>query len=64
MGKIIIGGGISQQDILLNLIKEEVEALFKTMEMFQVIYPEVSACKFANDANLLGALVHYLNKNS
>ncbi|OCN06203.1 hypothetical protein A4S06_00370 [Erysipelotrichaceae bacterium MTC7] len=60
--KIIIGGGVSQQPILINTINEEVKKIFKKMEMFHVVCPEISPCKYANDSNLLGALLVHIDK--
>lgn len=56
---ILIGGGISVQPKLIECIKENMNCMktwFSTIEM-----PEIQACKFNNDANLLGALYYYNN---
>lgn len=56
---ILIGGGISAQSKLIECIKENVRGLkqwFPTLEN-----PDIKACKFNNDANLLGALYYYKN---
>lgn len=56
---ILIGGGISAQPRLIECIKESmnnVKLWFCTLKM-----PEIRACKFNNDANLLGALYYYNN---
>ena len=56
---ILIGGGISAQSKLIECIKENMNCMktwFSTIEM-----PEIQACKFNNDANLLGALYYYNN---
>lgn len=53
--RIAIGGGISEQPLLLQLIREElvkINAIFPwTLPM-----PEVTTCQFYNDANLIGAV--------
>lgn len=54
---ILIGGGISAQPKLIACIKENMMGLtqwFPTLEE-----PVIKACKFNNDANLLGALCYY-----
>lgn len=53
--RIAIGGGISEQPLLLQLIKEE---LVKINGIFPwtLPIPEVTTCKFFNDANLIGAV--------
>lgn len=56
---ILIGGGISAQSKLIECIKENMRGLkqwFPTLEN-----PDIKACKFNNDANLLGALYYYNN---
>ena len=56
---ILIGGGISAQSKLIECIKENMRGLkqwFQTLES-----PDIKACKFNNDANLLGALCYYKN---
>ena len=53
--KIAIGGGISEQPLLIQLIKEE---LVKINGMFPwtLPIPDVTTCQFFNDANLIGAV--------
>lgn len=60
--KIVIGGGISVQPLLLQMIKEELKKI-------NAVYPwdlpiaDVVVCKFFNDANLIGAVyVHIKSK--
>ncbi len=58
-----IGGGISVQPLFMQMIQEELEKL-KTVYLYSVPTPEVTACKFFNDSNLIGALyVHLCVKN-
>lgn len=57
--RFAIGGGISSQTLLLELIQEEVQRLSISYPHPMPV-PEVVACRFRNDANLLGALFHYL----
>ncbi len=60
--KVAIGGGISVQPILLELIREELRNLGEVFPYTMTI-PEVTTCKFFNDSNLIGALyVHLKSK--
>ncbi|MCI5774310.1 MAG: ROK family protein [Erysipelotrichaceae bacterium] len=52
--KIAIGGGISAQPLLIELIKKNCDQLFK-MPYIPIKAPEIVACKFLNDANMIGA---------
>lgn len=56
--RIVIGGGISAQPILIEEIKHQFKLLLAGNEMLknQVIPPEIVAAKYRNDANLYGAL--------
>ena len=53
--KIAIGGGISEQPLLLQLIREEL-AKINGMFPWTLPVPEVTTCQFFNDANLIGAV--------
>ncbi len=56
-----IGGGISKQPLLLETINRKVDDLFEKMKgMTPASRPEIVACTFGNDANMIGALYHYL----
>lgn len=56
--KIIIGGGISSQPILIGEIRRQFDQLLENNPMLgeQVTPPEIVAAKFKNNANLYGAL--------
>ena len=54
-----IGGGISKQPLLIKLIKEAVEIIAN--ETNQLLKPNVTTCKFYNEANLIGALSYFLS---
>lgn len=58
-GIICIGGGISKQPLLIKMIKEAIDLIGKSSN--QLIKPNVSSCKFYNDANLIGALSYFLS---
>ena len=57
-----IGGGISVRDSLLDEIHAKVDELYEKLSSTPVRKPEVFACKFRNDANLIGALYFCLKK--
>ena len=62
--KICIGGGISQQPVLMTYLKESVENLKNVHPDIRagvgLPLPNIDICRFYNDANLIGALYHYL----
>lgn len=56
--KILIGGGISQQSYLINLIRNKFNMIFENLNI--PIEPvEIDNCAFYNDANLIGAYCGY-----
>ncbi|MGL5416249.1 MAG: ROK family protein [Clostridium sp.] len=57
--KILIGGGISKQKILLEKIKENLDEIYEEMGMFKMPQAKVDTCKYFNDSNLIGALYNY-----
>ena len=59
--KYLIGGGISEQDILIKYIKKNIDDYHSQFEYF-VPKPVVDRCKFRNDPNLIGALYNFLIK--
>lgn len=59
--KYLIGGGISEQDILIKYIKKNIGDYHSQFEYF-VPKPVVDRCKFRNDSNLIGALYNFLIK--
>lgn len=59
-----IGGGISTQPVLIETINRKLDELFEEYEgKTPASRPEVVACQFGNDANMIGALYHYLFEN-
>lgn len=62
--KFVIGGGISENIILIDKINEEVKNVFKQRAKFHINEPIVENCKYKNNANLYGALIHFFNINS
>ena len=57
--KVAIGGGISAQPFLIDLIKKNMDIIYDNLG-FDIYQPEIVACKFRNDANLIGALYQHL----
>ena len=61
---IAIGGGISRQPLLLKSIEESVEKLVRENPLKQITpyvpEPKLVNCTFYNEANLIGALYHYM----
>ncbi|MEW4353890.1 ROK family protein [Streptococcus pneumoniae] len=61
LDKVVIGGGISQQAILIDTVKAEYQRLLadKALPILELDLP-IEACQFHNQANLIGALCFYL----
>lgn len=61
--KIVIGGGVSNMEGLLDRIEEEFEHLFGRIQM-RPFMPRLELCLFRNDANLIGAVYNFLQKHT
>lgn len=64
--KIVIGGGISSQTILLDYLKSELKKILGSISirpLFQVISPSVVLSSVGNNANLIGAYFHFIQKH-
>ncbi len=59
MPKCLIGGGISKQPLLVEMIRNELDKIYEGLP-FPIPHAHVETCKFYNDANLVGALYNYL----
>ena len=59
--RFALGGGISAQQSFIYAVQDKIDELCKNMPAY-LPRPEVVACKYYNDANLLGALYRYLKK--
>ncbi|MGN1181856.1 MAG: ROK family protein [Faecalibacillus sp.] len=57
--KVAIGGGISAQPLLIDLIRKNLQNIYDHLG-FDVFHPEIVPCKYRNDANLIGALYQHL----
>lgn len=62
--KIVIGGGISAQKLLVEKIAEQVNAVFDMESGLNLpsVRPQIVQAEFCNDANLLGAYCVYQKK--
>lgn len=58
--KVVVGGGISQQPVLFEIIDEVNEELFQANPLL-LFKPKVEPCQFYNDANLIGALYQHIS---
>ncbi|WP_265459768.1 ROK family protein [Enterococcus sp. HY326] len=60
--KVVIGGGISAQNIVIQEITKQYQVLRKAIPLMKSSLTElnISACQYRNEANLLGALYHLL----
>ncbi|WP_117234953.1 ROK family protein [Vibrio maerlii] len=58
---IIIGGAISRRHDLIELIKRKISEILTSVPEARIV-PNVKTSEFGNDANLIGALKHYLNR--
>lgn len=56
--KILIGGGISKQPILVKKIRGNLEKIYERIP-FNIPHATVDVCKYFNDSNLIGALYNY-----
>lgn len=60
---IAIGGGISQQSLLLETLNKAFDRIYSAegMAALHLPRPHLTVCQYHNDANLLGALAHHLD---
>ncbi|WP_277408010.1 ROK family protein [Lacrimispora xylanisolvens] len=65
---VAIGGGISKQPLLIEYIRKHVEKFCNEHPLRKLSpylpRPEVVACRYFNDSNLIGALYHYRKKKN
>lgn len=57
--KVAIGGGISAQPLLIELIQKNLDMIFDSIG-FEIYKPQLVPCYFRNDANLIGALYQHI----
>lgn len=60
---IIIGGGVSSQPNLESQINARLDEILKKVSIAR-IQPVVKTCQFKNDANLIGAVYHFIQRQS
>lgn len=62
--KVLIGGGISRQPLVLEGIRKAYQKIRSSSDVLQkTLSPvEIDSCAFKNDANLLGAVLHLLEQ--
>ena len=58
LNKVVIGGGISAQPVLIKTINDQYDQLVDSMPIVkkEMIKSKIEPAKFKNDANLYGAL--------
>lgn len=56
---IVLGGAISERADIIECLNEKMCEILQTITDAK-IKPRISKCEFLNDANLIGALYHYL----
>lgn len=61
---IAVGGGISQQPLLHRYLQNSLEEFVEKVPLRKIApyvpEPKITNCQFYNDANLIGALYHYM----
>lgn len=57
--KIVIGGAISSRDDLIEQIEDCLEKIYDNIPIAK-IHPQVVKCQFGNEANLIGAVYHFI----
>lgn len=59
--RVVIGGGISEQPILVEEITTQYKKLRGVVPELMIVTEalEIECCKYKNEANILGALYHY-----
>ena len=62
--KVVIGGGISSQNALIEGIVNAYEELFNEKPELGFEPITIQACHFHNDSNLLGAASYFTSENA
>lgn len=57
---VVIGGGISVREDIVECINEKLEIILKQAEIAKIM-PTVKKCVYSNDANLIGAVYNFMN---
>lgn len=59
--KVLIGGGISKQPLLVETIRKKADEMFDAIGKYGMSMPrpEIDVCRHFNDSNMIGALYNY-----
>lgn len=58
--RVLIGGGISNEPMFIDLVREAVDEVFDHAWVPAIPKPKVMTCKFLADANLIGAVYNFV----
>ena len=58
--RIVIGGGISNEPMFIDLVKEAVDGRFAQAIFPGIPQPEIMVCRYQSDANLVGAIFNFM----
>lgn len=58
--RVLIGGGISNEPMFLDLVKEAADEVFDNAWIPVIHKPQIMTCKFQADANLIGAVYNFI----
>lgn len=58
---IVIGGGVSAREDLVEQINKRLDVIFEEIDIAHV-RPVVRTCRYHNDANIIGAVYHFVTK--
>ena len=59
---IVIGGAVSIRPELLDKVHEQLDIIFSQLTHAKV-RPNIKVCEFGNDANMIGAVYHYMQRH-
>ncbi len=63
--RVAVGGGISAQPLLFEVLNEELDRAFSGWDFpIPCIRPELVRCQYGNDANLIGALKNFIDQKA
>lgn len=60
---IVIGGAVSARKELLDKVNEQLDQIFAQLTHAKV-RPNIKVCEFGNDANMIGAVYHFMQRHS
>ncbi|ALS01835.1 hypothetical protein ATZ33_10740 [Enterococcus silesiacus] len=61
-GRIVIGGGVSGNSQLIPMVDRQLKRILLENAVTELTY-EIVACQFGNDANLIGAVYHFIENH-